>query len=96
MGPVGQHMGFGQRGQEEGAMEFGDTKPLTKLPLINRLCSASRYLWSFLHLLPRQGPVKQTKVSDLLGQDLLPLPFQAMKYVDSSLPGLVADSPRIQ
>ena len=25
MGPVGQHMGFGKRGQEEGAMECGDT-----------------------------------------------------------------------
>lgn len=48
-------------------MEYGDSKPLTKLPPLNRLCSASWCLWNFLHLLPRQGPVKQTEVSNLLG-----------------------------
>lgn len=70
--------------------------PLSKRPLINRLGSASTSPWSFLHLLPRQGPVKPTKVSNLLGQDLLPVPFHTMKYVDSSLCGLVADSSRVQ
>lgn len=95
MGPAGQCMGFGKRGQVEGARECGDSKPLTKLPLINRLCSAFRCLWNILHLLPRQGTVKQKSLI-FWGQDLLPLPFQAMKYVDYCLPGLVTGSSRTQ
>ena len=46
-----------------------------------KLFSASRHRWSFLHLFPREEPVKQKSLI-FWGQDLLPLPSEAMKYLN--------------